>query len=1090
MKLRARWKRRRSPLFLSWLPVLWLLCAPTRARSGLKDLLTESVCNTSHSEQRVLLQYSTSVVRNEYIITFKHYYRTNARDKFIKAALRGSGIHNWERLPRQNAATDYPSDFELIRLLEGTVEEGLTALQDHPLVKYVTPQRSVTRTLKFVNASDEARCRGVSCWHSSRSFSRRNSLAWDSAFAHEPERSPQRKLMRVIPRQITKALQADVLWNLGIRGAKVKVAVFDTGLPKNHPHFKKVKERTNWTNEKMLDDGLGHGTFVAGVIASSRDCLGFAPESELHVYRVFNKDQLSYTSWFLDAFNYAILKKINVLNLSIGGPDFMDHPFVDKVWELTANNVIMISAIGNDGPLYGTLNNPADQMDVIGVGGINFEDQIARFSSRGMTTWELPGGYGRLKPDIVTYGSSVRGSAVSGSCRSLSGTSVASPVVAGAVTLLMSGALHLGSALNPASVKQALMASAGRLQGYPMFEQGWGKLQLLEAYRALVNYRPQATLSPSYLDLSECPYMWPYCTQPLYHGALPIIANVTILNGMGVSGRIVGKPEWHPYIPEHGHYLELAFGYPEVLWPWSGFLSIHFLVTAEAAQWEGIAQGHVSLTVESSPGEGETEPRKSNLKLPIKAKIIPTPPRSKRILWDQYHNLRYPPGYFPRDNLKIKTDPLDWSGDHIHTNFKDMYQHLRNHGYYIEVLGFPFTCFDAQNYGTLLLVDLEEEYFPEELAKLRRDVENGLSLVVFADWYNVSVMRKIKFFDENTRQWWMPDTGGSNVPAINDLLSFWNIGLGDHVYEGEFTIGDHKMYYASGTSIIKFPENGLLIQRSLTNQGQEVLEKKADHVEGVPILGLLQTGSSKTSGRIAVYGDSNCIDTTHIQKDCYWLLHALVQYSTTGLIAPFFETTNAAVLPSDPVLPKRMEGNRLYRYSKVFQNHPGVPELRALPPCQTLNWAVPQPLNESAPSILWKSQKLLSVEPLPLGAGAGGVVDVADDLAFPSLKQRWGGWALQPDEDDSRQAVVSEDSVAKDSEPFLRKDGGVVRDLVERAENGHHPVDWSAVPQTFRRISDQHEAGHMAPGVAIDDSVNHVHVEVHVSVNLHQHVEL
>ena len=42
------------------------------------------------------------------------------------------------------------------------------------------------------------------------------------------------------------------------------------------------------------------------------------------------------------------------------------------------------------------------------VGGINFDDQIARFSSRGMTTWELPGGYGRLKPDIVTYGSAVR----------------------------------------------------------------------------------------------------------------------------------------------------------------------------------------------------------------------------------------------------------------------------------------------------------------------------------------------------------------------------------------------------------------------------------------------------------------------------------------------------------------------------------------------------------------------------------------------------------------------------------------------------------------------------------------------------------
>ena len=88
----------------------------------------------------------------------------------------------------------------------------------------------------------------------------------------------------------------------------------------------------------------------------------------------------------------------------------------------------MVSAIGNDGPLYGTLNNPADQMDVIGVGGINFEsDTIAKFSSRGMTTWELPGGYGRAKPDIVTYGHQVRGSekGSSGGCRSLSGTSVA-----------------------------------------------------------------------------------------------------------------------------------------------------------------------------------------------------------------------------------------------------------------------------------------------------------------------------------------------------------------------------------------------------------------------------------------------------------------------------------------------------------------------------------------------------------------------------------------------------------------------------------------------------------------------------------------
>ena len=100
------------------------------------------------------------------------------------------------------------------------------------------------------------------------------------------------------------------------------------------------------------------------------------------------------------------------------------------------------------------------------------------------------------------------------------------------------------------------------------------------------------------------------------------------------------------------------------------------------------------------------------------------------------------------------------NGDHIHTNFRDMYASLRSNGYFVEVLGSPLTCFDASQYGALLIVDSEEEFFPEEVEKLRHDVnERGLSLIVFADWYNVDVMKKIKFYDENTRQWWMPDTG-------------------------------------------------------------------------------------------------------------------------------------------------------------------------------------------------------------------------------------------------------------------------------------------------------------------------------------------
>ena len=53
--------------------------------------------------------------------------------------------------------------------------------------------------------------------------------------------------------------------------------------------------------------------------------------------------------------------------------------------------------------------------------------------------------------------------------------------------------------------------------------------------------------------------------------------------------------------------------------------------------------------------------------------------------------------------------------------------------------------------GTLLIVDPEEEFFPEEISKLRRDVDNGLSVMIFADWYNTTVMKKVKFYDENTR---------------------------------------------------------------------------------------------------------------------------------------------------------------------------------------------------------------------------------------------------------------------------------------------------------------------------------------------------
>lgn len=88
--------------------------------------------------------------------------------------------------------------------------------------------------------------------------------------------------------------------------------------------------------------------------------------------------------------------------------------------------------------------------------------------------------YGRVKPDVVAYGREIMGSKISTGCKSLSGTSVASPVVAGIVCLLVSVIPESmrKDYLNPASMKQALVEGATKLSGPNMYEQGAGRINL------------------------------------------------------------------------------------------------------------------------------------------------------------------------------------------------------------------------------------------------------------------------------------------------------------------------------------------------------------------------------------------------------------------------------------------------------------------------------------------------------------------------------------------------------------------------------------------------------------------------------------
>ncbi|KAG7602848.1 Peptidase S8/S53 domain superfamily [Arabidopsis thaliana x Arabidopsis arenosa] len=749
---------------------------------------------------------SENETKTNYIIRFKQYKPAKDHRIYLESKVRSGG---WGWIERINPATKYPTDFGVLWIEESGKEAVVGEIERLEMVKDVNVEFKYQRVLLGGSFPDGKK--------------RPGKIFTSMSFEEGTESSPMADTSNTTlnwsrhllaqKTQVTSMFGADHLWKKGYTGAKVKMAIFDTGIRADHPHFRKIKERTNWTNEDTLNDNLGHGTFVAGVIAGRNpECLGFASDTEIYAFRVFTDAQVSYTSWFLDAFNYAIATDMDVLNLSIGGPDYLDLPFVEKVWEITASNIIMVSAIGNDGPLYGTLNNPADQSDVIGVGGIDNDDHIASFSSRGMSTWELPHGYGRVKPDVVAYGRDIMGSKISTGCKSLSGTSVASPVVAGIVCLLVSviPEARRKDLLNPASMKQALVEGAAKLSGPNMYEQGAGRVDLLESYEILKSYHPRASIFPSILDYNDCPYSWPFCRQPLYAGAMPIIFNTTILNGMGVIGYIESPPTWHP-ANEEGNLLSIHFKYPDVIWPWTGYLALHMQIKEEGAQFTGEIEGNVTVKVYSPPASGESGPRRSTCSLQLKLKVIPTPPRAKRILWDQFHSIKYPPGYIPRDSLDVRNDILDWHGDHLHTNFHIMYNMLRDAGYYIETLGSPLTCFDAQQYGTLLMVDLEDDYFPEEIEKLRDDVINtGLGLVVFAEWYNVDTMVKMRFFDDNTRSWWTPVTGGANIPALNNLLASFGIAFGDKILNGDFSIDGEQSRYASGTNIVRFPAGGFL----------------------------------------------------------------------------------------------------------------------------------------------------------------------------------------------------------------------------------------------------------------------------------------
>lgn len=255
-------------------------------------------------------------------------------------------------------------------------------------------------------------------------------------------------------------------------GVRVDVAVLDTGVTLDHPDLAgNLAPGANMvaTLRKPNDDH-GHGTHVAGTVAAMLNGLGVvgvAPEVRLHPVKVLDRTGGGNLSDIIAGLEWCVNQHIRVVNLSLGASQG-SAAFAAAVTEAVAAGTVIVAAAGNDGPEPGTVGYPARYPEVIAVGAATQTDGVADFSSRGPEV------------DVVAPGDEIQSDWVGQSYQTLSGTSMASPHVAGLVALLLS----VNPDLTPAQVKTILQQSADSLAGWPSEAQGAG---LVNAPRAMAS---------------------------------------------------------------------------------------------------------------------------------------------------------------------------------------------------------------------------------------------------------------------------------------------------------------------------------------------------------------------------------------------------------------------------------------------------------------------------------------------------------------------------------------------------------------------------------------------------------------------------
>lgn len=281
--------------------------------------------------------------------------------------------------------------------------------------------------------------------------------------------------------------------NLSGRGQNI--AIIDTGISK-HCDFLLGKNRISYfkdfINEKenCYDDN-GHGTFVAGVCAGSGALSGgkysgIAPKANIISLKALNYKGEASADKILNAMEWVFdnHKKLNikVVCMSFGSePLGFNDPIMSGADALWRDGVVVVAAAGNSGPEYQTIKSPGVSSQIITVGGFNdnrlsddeFNDkyfELASFSSRGPA-------FQRYKPDIVAPSVDIISCGLKNNYTSLSGTSVATPMVAGLALLLF----EKYEDIKPAEVKRKLLSICRPISFNKNFEgYGYPKFDVLE----------------------------------------------------------------------------------------------------------------------------------------------------------------------------------------------------------------------------------------------------------------------------------------------------------------------------------------------------------------------------------------------------------------------------------------------------------------------------------------------------------------------------------------------------------------------------------------------------------------------------------